>query len=168
MQTHIWEKEIWFLFWRFWWRNLNGSVFFYLVPTPFTLLKLLGLQHTWLGLSGTCMHTDLCRLYQSSSMKALSGIPSVAKGRNQSSRLTYLGSVPLTLDRLSFFWNQTYSLLFKRYNLHRFWEGAGKEIAVLSLIMVEYKIALLSMQACGGAKWFLLAYRAIVCCSSPP
>lgn len=56
---------------------------------------------------------------------------------------------------------------FKRYNLNQFWEGAGKEITVLSLIMVEYKIALLSMQACGVAKWFLLAYRVIVCFSSP-
>jgi len=57
-------------------------------------------------------------------------------------------------------------LQFKRYNFHQF-SGAGKEISVLSLIILEHKIALLSMQACGVAERFLLTSRAIVCCSSP-
>lgn len=50
--------------------------------------------------------------------------------------------------------------------MHQFW-GVGKEISVLSLITVDHKIALLSMQACGIAECFLLTSRAIVCCPSP-
>lgn len=36
-------------------------------------------------------------------MKAVSGIPTEAKDGSQSFRLTYLGYIPLTLDRLLFF-----------------------------------------------------------------
>lgn len=51
--------------------------------------------------------------------------------------------------------------------MHQFREGSGKRIPVLSLIIVEHKMALLSIQACGVAECFLLTFRAIVCCSSP-